>query len=232
MPVPDDWIQYRRPGSCFCPVGGNGPIKTELYLRAGVDFPFGPGVYGHVLQTGWEIEGGARVLFCRPGMNSAWVVDVGLINIWNHCNRPDVQVPLTVFEPTPFGTSVPVSFGQNGLPGVTLDSLNRTLVSAGLGKDWWCSAPADAPGWKLRWGLDAGGRWGSGSATFHEIRHRTDVMGGAYAAAHIDLEHSCGCCTFYTGFRTEYNYTFSDILQQNNSEVQDLSILLTFGVRY
>jgi hypothetical protein len=233
MPVPDDWILYRRPGSCYCPIGGCGPIKSELYLRSGVDFPFGHGIYGHVLYPGWNIAGGARALFCNQDMTSAWVVDAGIINTLNQRKRSAVEpVTLTVFEPNAFGIVTPVTFGENGIPGVTIDTYNRTLGSVGLGKEWWRWASPDAPGWKFRWGLDAGGRWGSAKATFIEIRHRTDVVGGPYVAAHFDLEYCRGCCTFYTGLRTEYSYTFSDILQQNNAELQDISIMLTLGVRF
>src|SRR5690242_11217879 len=64
--APDDYLTYSGPHSCYCPIGGDGPIKTELYLRAGPDFPVGGGVYSRMLQTGWEIQGGGRALFFVP----------------------------------------------------------------------------------------------------------------------------------------------------------------------
>jgi hypothetical protein len=233
-PMLDDWMLYRRPHDCFCPIGGDGPIKTELYLRSGVDFkPFGPGVYGHILETGWEIQGGARVLFCTPDTHSAWVVDLGVVNMLNDSSRPDVQIPLTVLVPSPSGGEVLKSFGANGVPGVTASSLNRTFGSIGLGKEWWHGGPAEAPGWKWRWGPDVGFRYGSEDATFNEIRHRTDTIHALYAAFHFDVEHACGCCTYFLGLRAEYSYTWSDILQsQNYSDVQDATLMFNIGVRF
>jgi hypothetical protein len=225
---PDPYLLYPRPQSCNCPFGHNGPIQTELYFRAGPAFPVGGGVYARILQTGWELEGGGRVLFLNTPRDAAWVVDLGIVNVWNHANRPDVLLPLNVFltDPTTGVTSLtPVD--------VTASDLNRTMGSAGLGRDWWLLGSANDGGRKLRVGFDIGGRYGSDSAQFHEIRHRTDEIGGPYAAIHADLEWGCGGCTFTTGLRLEYEYVSSDILQnQNSGDVADLSLLLTFGVRF
>ena len=69
---------------------------------------------------------------------------------------------------------------------------------------------------------------------FFEIKHRTDTIGAAYVAGHTDLDIPCGgCCVFQVGLRAEFDYTWSDILQiQNKSDVQDINLLLSFGVRY
>jgi hypothetical protein len=228
LPAPSDYITYRRPFSCYCPIGGDGPIQTELYLRAGVNFPFGPSLYGRALTTGWEIQGGARVLLFDPDMTSAFVVDLGIVNTWNHANRPDIQTTLILNETNPLtGVTGPTPMT------VTPDDLNRTMASAGIGREWWLTAPASRGGTKLRWGFDFGGRYGSASAQFHEIRHREDTIGAAYVALHADLEMPCGgCCVFYTGLRTEYSYTWVDILQGNFADVQDVSVMLSFGVRF
>jgi hypothetical protein len=231
VPGLDDWMLYHRPSSCFCPVGGDGPIQTELYLRAGVSFPVGGGVYSRILQTGWEIQGGGRALFFNTARDAAWVVDLGVVNIWNHSNRPDVLIPLSVAQSTTGAMGAQtIAF----LPlDVTAAALNRTFGSASLGKEWWLTDPATAPCNRLRWGVDLGGRYGSNSATFHEIRHRTDVIGAAFIALHADLEIPCGCCTFIYGLRTEYQYSWSDILQsQNSGDLADFSLLVNFGVRF
>jgi hypothetical protein len=76
-----------------------------------------------------------------------------------------------------------------------------------------------------------GGGWGSASAEFDEIRHRTDVIGGTFASLHTDLEIPCNCCTFYTGLRLEWAYTWGDILQVQ-SDVNEFNMLLSFGVRF
>jgi hypothetical protein len=225
---------YRRPFSCFCPIGGNGPIQSEIYVRAGVDFPFGSGEMARSLTTGWEIQGGARVLFfTEEDRSSAWVADLGLVNSYNRADRPDIQIPLSVLVDNGTGTKVRTNFGSNGLPGVTVVDENRTFASLGFGKEWWYALGEgyDAP--RLRWGLDVGGRYGSASAGFNEIRHRTGVIEAFFSDVHSDLEFPCGCCTYYTGLRAEYSYTFSNILQsQNNADVQGMTILATLGVRF
>jgi hypothetical protein len=203
-------------------MGGDGPIKTELYLRSGVDIPFGQSYYGKSLRTGWEIQGGARALFFDPGMSTAFVVDLGIVNMYNHANRPNLPVTLILNQVT---GPTPVV--------VTLDDLNRTYASAGIGREWWLRPPAGQCGTSFRFGWDFGGRWGSASAQFHEIRHRTDAIGAAFLALHADFERACGCCcTFYGGLRAEYSYNWVDILQQNFADVQDISVLLTVGVRF
>ena len=78
-----------------------------------------------------------------------------------------------------------------------------------------------------------GGAWGSASAEFNEIRHRTDVVGGVLASVHTDLEFpiGCCCCVFYTGFRLEWSYIWGDILQRK-SDIEEINLLFTLGVRF
>ncbi len=48
-----------------------------------------------------------------------------------------------------------------------------------------------------------------------------------------DVEIPCGCCTFLAGMRGEWGYNWADILQhQNSSDLQDVNILFTAGVRF
>jgi hypothetical protein len=227
--VPDPYLIYPRSESCNCPIGHNGPIQTELYFRAGPDFPVGGGVYSRILQTGWEIEGGGRVLFLNPARDAAWIVDLGIVNVWNHSNRPDVTLPLNVYETDPT-TGVTALTPVNA----TASDINRTMASGGLGRDWWLfGGTANDCGRKCRVGFDIGGRYGSDKADFHEIRHRTDEIGGPYAAIHADLEWGCGGCTFVAGLRLEYEYISSDVLQSANSgDIADISLLVNFGVRF
>jgi hypothetical protein len=47
------------------------------------------------------------------------------------------------------------------------------------------------------------------------------------------VEIPCHCCVFTAGIRTEYGYTWCDILQsQNRTDVQDINLLITVGVRF
>ena len=66
-----------------------------------------------------------------------------------------------------------------------------------------------------------------------QLRHLTDVIGGPYVAFRTDYEIPCGSCIYQFGLRAEWDYIWSDVLQrQNNSDVMDVNLLLTFGVRF
>src|SRR5262245_17271674 len=52
------WITYQRP-ECCGNVGSNGPIFAELYTLTGLEIPAQGTVFGHVLETGWVVQGGA-----------------------------------------------------------------------------------------------------------------------------------------------------------------------------
>jgi hypothetical protein len=229
--VPSDWILYRKSETCCGPIGCDGPLKTEFFLRAGWSFPIGTGIYGDTLTTGWAIEGGARLLFFNPTRDGAWSLGLSGSNIWNQGKNPNVRIPLSILLPNAQGVVERVELGKGNLPGVTVRDLNRTFVNVIVGKDWFLSGPVNNCTWNWRVGLDAGGRYGSASAQFHEIRARTDVIGGIFVGGHTDLDIPCGCCVFNAGLRTEWSYTWSDILQQS-SDVEEINLLFTVGVRY
>jgi hypothetical protein len=275
------WIVGTCPDCCG-PVGGNGPIQMEVYLQAGLDFPFSDGVFGHTLKTGWMIQGGGRTLFFNPEQDAAWVVDLSVSNVHNPGRNPSYEVPLThILVPTAttsaFSTTpnfaivdfVPLASlhrlqRQKGLPlsrnpvllqaasatrgstiaaeGVSIANLNRDFVTVGFGREWYlfgqaptylnCAERGCGGGLSWRVGVDGGGRYGSAKLNLHELRHRTDTIAGMYAAAHTDVEYPCGCCIFQAGIRVEYDYTWMDILQRNDADVQDINLLFTVGTRF
>jgi hypothetical protein len=218
-----DWILYRRPQCCS--TGPINPLFSELFLRVGPSVPLGGNYLGRELQTGWTIEGGARGLLFDTAMTSAWVAEAHIVNTNHSGGGGQDPVVLNIFQPTGTGTSA-----RTNVP-VTVRNSNRTLVGLGAGREWYLWQPANAPGNKWRVGVDGGGRYGSGSMTFNEIKHRTDVMGGVWAAAHTDYEIPCRCCVLQFGARCEWAYTRSDILQKQ-SDTQELNLLVNFGVRY
>ena len=68
---------------------------------------------------------------------------------------------------------------------------------------------------------------------FDQIRHFTDVTYGFYGAVHTDAEWVCGACVFQAGVRIEYSANFCDVLQpQNGSDIQDVLLLFSAGVRF
>lgn len=228
--VPSDWILYRKSPDCCGPIGGDGPLKTEFYLRSGWSFPTG-GFYGDELEVGWAIQGGARLMVFNPVGDSAWTLDISGSNIWNQARASDLRVPLSILLPNPVGIVERVELGQGDLPGVTLRDLNRTFVNVGIGKMWYLNGPPSCGSWNWRIGIEGGGRYGSASAQFFEIRARNDRIGGAFVGLHTDVDIPCGCCLFHGGVRGEYSYTWSDILQRP-SDVGEVLLLFEVGVRY
>lgn len=246
-----DWILYKRPCSCHHPVGDDGPILTELYLRTGISNPFGPGAYGDNLDTGWIIQGGARTLFFEPSCDRAWAIDLSILHMHNDMKN-DVRVPLNIITLDPLlANPVPrrFFFGRNGIPPVQLRSLDRTFVNLGGGREWYLLGNRSCCQTSWRVGVDAGGGWGSARGTYFDVRdfnnlvdgqpitfgipQRTDVIGRLYFGAHTDLEVPCGCCIWQFGVRAEYSYTWSDILQiLNRADVQDINIMFNVGVRF
>jgi hypothetical protein len=130
--------------------------------------------------------------------------------------------------------------------GVSIADLNRTFVNVGFGRDWYLYGQAPTylnrscgdngcgcggPVWRV--GVDGGGRYGSAKLELHEIRHRTDTIGGVFLGAHSDVEFPCGCCIFQAGVRVEWDYTWTDILQhQNDTDIEGINLLFTVGTRF
>jgi hypothetical protein len=236
-PVPDDWILYRKCEACCGPLGGEGPLRTELYIQSGWSFPVGGGTFGETLTTGWVIQGGARLMLFDVDMDGACYVDLSGSNIWNQGRNPNITIPFTTFGPNGLGGTQEFKFGQGNLPGVSIRNLNRTFVNLAVGRDWYllgsaagCGGNCDG-GCSWRVGFDAGGRYGADSVEFHEIRQASGVCEGAFAGFHSDVEIPCGCCVFFGGVRVEWSYTWSHILQRQ-SDMQEIDLLFTAGVRY
>ena len=210
------WIVHNQ-ANCCSPFGGDGPINTELYIDTGPSIPVGGGILHHIMETGWDVRGGGRSLFFNPAVDAAWTIDLNLSYIYNHA-RPNPKVPSV----NSTGSTIQA----------TLKDLNRTFVNGAFGREWYLNAPANAAGWKWRAGFDLGGGIGSGLVDFVELRHKTDTIYDVVIGLHSDLEVPCGCCTFTYGFRAEWDYTWTDLIQRNNGQLQDVNLLATFGVRF
>jgi hypothetical protein len=210
------WITYNR-DNCCVGKGGGPPIMTELIFRIGPSVPIGGTYLSRNLDVGWMIEGGARALFFNQGWTRAWAVELAVSNTHNGALNP---ADTTFLDHT---------INQQ----VSVRSLDRTFAGAGLGREWYVWAPANAPDdCHLRFGGDFGGRYGAATIQFNEIRHRTQVIEGVYAALHADLEIPWGRLTYLAGVRGEYGYTFSNIFATGRGDLEDLTVLFNFGVRY
>jgi hypothetical protein len=122
---------------------------------------------------------------------------------------------------------------------LTVHSLNRTYANLGIGRDWYLwgqghndgIAPGTFPNWRV--GGEIGGRWGTADLQLNEITHETETIYGAYLSVFTDIEYPWHCCVFTAGLRAQYGYTWCDILQhQNRTDVEDLNLLITLGVRF
>jgi hypothetical protein len=211
------WLVYQTPDCCGN-VGCNGPIFAELYLLTGLEIPAEGKIFGHVLETGWVIQGGGRTVFFNPAMDRDWNIDLSISNILNHGQHSDIKFPVGL---------------ASGIQNVSIRELNRTYVNAALGREWYFQQPPDALIRTWRFGLYAGGRLGTEKAEFNEITHRTDVISGLFAGLNADVQIPCGgCCVFLAGMRVEWGYTWADILKPTDSDVQDVNFLFTAGVRF
>jgi len=221
------WITYQRP-ECCGNVGDNGPIGAELYVLTGLEIPAQGKIFGQVLETGWVVQGGGRSLFFNPAMDRDWNIDLSISNVFNRGQHSDITVPLSLpIQPVTVGN---VTFATRN---VSIRQLNRTYANAALGREWYFNRPPDA--WVHTWriGLSAGGRLGTEKLELNEVTHRHDIIGGVFVTFNTDVEIPCGCCTFLAGMRAEWGYNWSDILQrQNDSDLQDVNILFTAGVRF
>jgi hypothetical protein len=243
--VLSSWITYHRPDCCG-PLGGNGPIFSELYVRTGPSFTVGGGVFRDLLDTGWEVMGGGRSLFFNPPQTAAWTVDFSLSHTYSHAEGlPKVPLEITVQPPAnPITGILPPTHNQ--IIPVTVRNFQRTFVNASLGREWYLNGTACSGGCRWRVGLDAGGRLGTGKSDIfkdpslvfgNEVSpkgHLTDTLYGPFGALHTDWEvPCCGCCTFLGGVRVEGDYISSDMLKGlNNSNLVDVNLLISLGVRF
>jgi hypothetical protein len=230
-PELSSWITYARSPGCCGPLGSHGPIFSELYLRNGVSFPFG-GFYGAVLDPGYHVEVGGRLLFFNPAVDAAWTVDVGASNVfWNAARNTRITALHNIQVPVPNATPPIATVPEVD---VTLSNLNITFANIALGREWFLwRAGNDGDGPNLRFGGDIGARWGSVKADFNEIRHRTAPAESLFASVHSEFEYPCGFCILQAGLRGQFGVIWTDVLQsQNPKQFQTFDLMFTFGGRF
>jgi hypothetical protein len=251
-----EWLAHPSGPYCGGPVGGHGPIGSEVFLRTGVAIPLGDNIVSRVMGAGFMIQGGGRSLFFDRDVSRAWTVELGIASVWldGGDNRDTVTLRnFAVRGINPANQQVDNIRTAAEFP-VSPSSMNQTYVQLALGREIWFMGTADPSeeGARARFGWDVGSRWGSARMVLHqaalenvadpfgrtqrirpELRPRNDVVGGLYLALHSDLEVPCGMCLFHAGVRLEYGYIWSDILQpHNNADFQSINILFNTGVRF
>jgi hypothetical protein len=233
-PMLSDWVAGCRGPLCAGPIGANGPIYQEPFVRSGLVWAVSGNLYGRALETGWNIEVGDRTLFFNPEATAAWTAELSLANFNNTSGDRTTLHPLFNVPITRNGQTTVLNQAS-----AAIKSLNRTTVNVAGGREWylWGTAECGRCDPNLRVGFDVGGRYGTAKNDFFNpmqpLPHRTDTIGGVFVSAHTDLEVPMGGCILVAGVRGEWGYTWSDILQeQNNSDVEDLNLLFTFGARF
>src|SRR5262245_49857389 len=73
---------------CCGPIGGHGPIGSELYFGPGANLLVGGGLLNNNLQVGWQLLGGFRTLFFNAPGDRAWVLDLGGSYTYNDARIP------------------------------------------------------------------------------------------------------------------------------------------------
>lgn len=231
------WVGDNPAGGCCGPVGANGPITYEPYLRTGPVLLTGGGPLTAVTKTfGWNVQGGARSLFFNPAGDAAWVFDLGVGYSQNEGRA--AQRPLNIeIGAVKFGGGL-----NKQLFAVGLTELRRTSFNFGFGRDYFLNGPGVvglAPEYtNFRVGWDVGGRWGTGSAHFEPFgdpggyRRRQGVFHSVYGAGQATWEQPMGSWTFFLGGRVEWAYNWTNLIPPNDGEFRDLNLLLTTGVRF
>ncbi|HTU16721.1 MAG TPA: hypothetical protein VMG10_01555 [Gemmataceae bacterium] len=232
------YLHYPHAPCCCGPVGKcGGPIGSEVFIRSGIFFPVGGGIFNQYLQPGWDIEGGGRLLLFNQSSTAAWTGTLSISNMYAQTGSANqaitlYRVPIHTLDPTT-QTAERVQYPELS---VTVRSLNLTFVNMGFGREWWLHGSADPgqqKGWNWRCGCDFGGRWGSGKVQFNEIQHLTGVVGGMYGAIHSDVECPFRCGILFAGVRLEYNYIWTSLLQdQNDGDFSTINLLFQMGVRF
>ncbi|MFO0875999.1 MAG: hypothetical protein U0840_01395 [Gemmataceae bacterium] len=177
-----DWLAYRRPVNCCSPLFRDGPIRTELFSRAGVSFAIGGSIPGKTMSPGIMIQGGGRALFFTPKQDMAFTVELGISSVWYDAGWDRVATMRDVKRVRRAGQGGEVVNGRvfqegqvitdaDGIPliqnipelDVIPSSMNQTYVHLGIGHEVYMSGWPDPTDDFCKWriGYDLGGRWGS-----------------------------------------------------------------------
>jgi hypothetical protein len=224
--------------SCCGPVGAHGPLSYELYVVTGPSLPVAGGQFIGALKTGWVVGGGGRSLMFNQAADRAWVLDLGLTYTANQGRSNRI---FDVFTPGPTDPQTGEPFNPDELNPFFVRNLHRTTFNFALGRDWFLRGPgflgAAEPG-NIRVGAELGGRWGTGHVILIPVADQTthlrkhDVFHGVFLGVHADYEIPLGATLFFAGIRTQWGYTWADFIPPQDSDIQDVNLLLTLGLRF
>jgi hypothetical protein len=242
-PTPLPYIAYEQPYCCG-PVGANGPIRMELYLRAGTSSPVGGTSMARALGVGSQLQFGGRTLFFNLDHSAAWTIELGIGNAYNH--ETNSTIPFDLFGKPVNIRSVNRTWGTIGIGRehyiLHLDNLLPWRCPEGESWTWdtnckGCGGCGACSGLSLRIGYDVGFRYGTvridnfDPSQFTDYSRVNSRMYTPYIAIHSDIEIPRGCCTFLFGSRLETEYNVID-KYGSMSDFAAINFLITTGVRY
>jgi hypothetical protein len=227
---PDNWMTYTC-SDCCGPVGGNGTIGYELFVRTGPSLNISGGFLKEVTSAGWTIEGGGRSLFFNPTHDRAITAELSISHTYNDGNRPNVTTPIIL---QPQGANTPSGFQ------VSVSSLQRTDVNASLGAEWYLLGNDQCTKPSLWLGADGGFRYGPSRLDLHlfgvnpgiTYTRTSGINAGPFISVYSDLAWPCGSCLYLIGVRAEWDKSYMSMLPLENCNIQDVKLLLNLGVRF
>lgn len=237
--VESPWVGSRRCGSnCNGPVGANGPLGYELYVRTGPNLVVGGEDLGLSVRTGWSTGGGGRALLFNPAGDRAWVLDLGINYIYNQ--GKDQRV-LGVFTPGALDPNTNLPTDPDEVNSYFIRGLHRTNFNFAIGRDWFLRGAGNLgmePGPNWRVGADVGGQWGTSHVDLIPVGdptnylRRTSVTHGFFIGSHATWEKPLGAYILYGGLRAQWGYTWANLIPPLGSDISDVSLLMTVGLRY
>ncbi len=220
---------WSGPGGTGCcgPVGGNGPIMSEVFMRHGMNFPVAGGIFNNVTGMGYILSFGGRSLFFNPIGSKAWTVEFGIDYIYNNGGRDYEEFDI---------------FGMFS----SIREHHRAAFHLAAGREIYLLTPAYQNNCNWRVGWDVGGRFGAERVNLNVIpdppnanvppigfSRRNDTYLGVLVAFHTDFEYPLpGCRTFIAGIRTEWGYNWSEVIPTIDVDLQDVSVMLNFGIKF
>ena len=230
------------PPNCCGPVGSNGPITYELFTYTGpVLIPGGGNEITGATRFGWAVQGGSRALLFNSARDAAWTLSLGLRYAYNGADNSRVFDVFTR-QPTTQNqtTGVNTPNGPDQLIPYRLRGITRSEITYGVGRDWWLNGPGTTPSesWNSRVGVDVGGRYGTARVDLipvpapNSYTRKSVVNNTITFGAHYNVERPFGASVLFGGFRTEYGLSFTNVIPPQDGNFQDISFLLTLGVRF
>jgi hypothetical protein len=232
---------------CCGPYGANGPIVYELYARTGPNILVGETGFSGPLKNGWTVAGGGRTLLMDKSGDAAWVLDLGIGYTYN---TGDLESLLQVqVNPRLVAKQQDIDRQLGRTTTLTLDTtlpsvmrrLMRTTFNYAVGRDWWLNGPGYVgaeQGWNNRVGFDVGGRWGTAHVDLFpqtgdvDYLRRQGVTQSVYLGAHWNTEVPMGAWILFGGTRVEWGKTWTNLMPPQDGDIQDINLLLTFGIRF